>query len=332
MKMSWILLATVALSTTGALAADAASLRNQAKAVFDTLPETMPGAEQDTPALIALGKRLYFDKQLSINGSQSCNTCHRLDNGLGGADIRPTPTSLGAHGEPGTRNTPTVLNAGFQIAQFWDGRAPTLEAQAKGPILNPVEMAMPDESTVIERITGNAGYVAAFSQAFPNTANSVTYDNVAKAIAAFERTLITHDRFDDFLNGDDRALTEQERKGLKTFMATGCTACHKGPLLGGMGYRKMGVAHPYSNEADLGRYDVTGKESDKYLFKVPMLRNVAITAPYFHDGAVSSLTEAVRQMAWLQLGLELPDRKVADITAFLGALTDKNRTSQPGKQ
>ncbi|MCO6440341.1 MAG: c-type cytochrome [Nitrococcus mobilis] len=331
MKMCWILLAAVALSTTGALAADLADLRNRAKAVFDTLPKTMPGADQDTPALIELGKRLYFDKQLSINGSQSCNTCHRIDKGLGGADVRPTPTSLGAHGEPGTRNAPTVLNAGFQFAQFWDGRAPTLEAQAKGPILNPVEMAMPDESTVIKRISGNKEYFAAFKQAFPNTTNSVTYDNVAKAIAAFERTLVTHDRFDDFLNGDDRALTKQERKGLETFMASGCAACHNGPLLGGMDYQKMGVVHSYSNETDLGRYEVTGNERDKYLFKVPMLRNVAITAPYFHDGAVANLTEAVSRMAWLQLGLELPDRKVADITAFLGALTGKNRV-QPDKR
>ncbi len=331
MKMSWILLTVAALCTTGVLAADTADLRNQAKAIFGPLPDAMPGAEQDTPALVELGKRLYFDKQLSINGSQSCNTCHRLDNGLGGADIRPTPTSLGAHGEPGTRNAPTVLNAGFQIAQFWDGRAPTLEAQAKGPILNPVEMAMPDENTVNKRIIDNKEYVATFNQAFPNTTNPVTYDNVAKALAAFERTLVTDDRFDDFLNGDDHALTKQERKGLETFLSTGCTACHNGPLLGGMSYQKMGVAHPYSNEADLGRYEVTGKASDKYLFKVPTLRNVTITAPYFHDGAVSSLTEAVRQMAWLQLGFKLPDRKVADITAFLSTLTDKKRV-QSDKQ
>ena len=285
----------------------------------------MPGAEKDNPALVKLGERLYFEKRLSVNNSMSCNTCHRVDDNLGGVDNEPT--SPGAFGKRGDRNSPTVLNAGFQFAQFWDGRAETLEAQAKGPILNPVEMAMPADTDVIKRIKSFPEYQAMFETAFTDGDDRINYDNVARAIAAFERTLVTHDRFDDFLDGDDKALNAQELRGLKLFMETGCTTCHFGPTLGGTQFQKVGLVNPYETN-DLGRYDVTKDESDKHKFKVPMLRNIAITGPYFHDGKIKTLEEAVQKMGWLQLGLELTEEQVDDMVAFLNTLTDKQRAGK----
>ena len=303
-------------SATTALA-DAA-LRAQASTFFKPLPATMPGAENDSPALISLGEKLYFETALSINGEQSCNSCHQINNQ--GAGVDNNPTSPGAlKGRFGDRNSPTVLNAGFHLAQFWDGRAADLKEQAKGPILNPVEMAVPDEATAVKRLR-DAGYESAFSETFPGQKNALNYDNVAAAIAAFERTLITRDRFDEFLKGDDSALTGPEKQGLKTFISTGCIACHSGALLGGSMYQKMGSVHPYANSEDKGREAVTGNASDRYVFKVPSLRDISRTAPYFHDGAVATLDEAVKQMAWLQLGRELSDADTASIVAFLKAL------------
>ncbi|KAB2654743.1 MAG: cytochrome-c peroxidase, partial [Verrucomicrobia bacterium] len=282
----------------------------------------MPGAEKDTPAMVALGKRLYFEKRLSANDSQSCNSCHAVDRGLGGVDNEPT--SPGAFGKRGGRNSPTTLNAGFHIAQFWDGRAEDLKAQAKGPILNPIEMAMPDEKAVLAKIGAIKSYRRDFQKAFPGD-NSLTYDNLALAIAAFERTLVTHDRFDDFLKGNDRALSDAELKGLRTFLTVGCTTCHNGPLVGGNGFRKVGAVNPYENTKDRGRVAVTKEEEDDLLFKVPSLRNIAVTAPYFHDGSQATLHDTVRKMGWLQLGLKLEPAQVESIATFLGALTDKGR-------
>src|SRR5690606_31754652 len=193
-----------------------------------------------------------------------------------------------------------------------------LAEQAKGPILNPVEMAIPDEATAVNNLK-KAGYEAEFDKVF-GAKNSLTYDNTAEAIAAFERTLITKDRFDDYLNGDKNALTQEEQAGLEAFMATGCTACHSGPLLGGQMYQKMGVVHPYPNTEDKGRFDATGKDFDKYQFKVPSLRNISKTAPYFHDGAAATLEDAVKEMAWYQLGQKLDDKTTASIVAFLNSL------------
>lgn len=283
----------------------------------------MPGADKDTPALISLGEKLFFEKRMSLNGSQSCNSCHRVDEGRGGVDNEPT--SPGAEGKRGGRNSPSVLNAGFHIAQFWDGRAASLEVQAKGPILNPIEMGMPDPVTVINRLKAAPEYGPAFDAAFPGQAEPINYDNVAAAIAAFERTLVTHDRFDDFLKGDDNALSPAELKGLQTFVSTGCVACHSGPLLGASMFQKMGVVNPYTNDKDIGRFEVTKADTDKYSFKVPSLRNIALTAPYFHDGQAATLADAVRQMAWLQLGKKLSEDEVASIATFLGSLSDKNR-------
>ena len=311
---------------TSARAESKAELRTLAKELFGTLPDKMPGSESDTEALVELGESLYFEKKLSKNETQSCNSCHRVDNGLAGVDN--LHFSPGAFGKTGDRNAPTVLNAGFHVAQFWDGRAADLTEQAKGPILNPIEMAMPDEASVLERLTSSRKYRRLFKKAYPDTEDPITYSNLAAAIAAFERTLITHDRFDDFLNGDDDALSDLELKGLEQFTAIGCTTCHTGPLLGGQLYQKVGLVNPYENFSDIGLEKVTGNEADRYKFKVPSLRNIAITGPYFHDGSVASLEFAVRKMAWMQLGQQLDTETSHAIVAFLNALTDKNRSAR----
>ncbi|NRB40799.1 MAG: c-type cytochrome [Pseudomonadales bacterium] len=295
------------------------ALQHQAKALFGPLPAHMPGAEEDSAALVALGKTLYMDNRLSVNNTQSCNSCHDVSKAGPGVDNKQF--SAGAkHGELGGRNAPTVWNAGFQLAQFWDGRAADLQAQAKGPILNPVEMAMPSEAAVVEKISAIDEYQVAFKKAF-NKDNAISYDNLAYAIAAFERTLITKDRFDQYMLGDATALNKQEKAGLQAFINVGCTACHNGPTLGGKVYQKLGLVKPYANQADQGRFDLTQKTTDKMVFKVPMLRDVARTAPYFHDGSVKTLSDAVNQMASLQLGRDLDKKTTADIVAFLQSLT-----------
>ncbi len=301
---------------------DAKALRKQALELIGTIPDKAPGAEKDTPALVKLGKELYFEKALSKNNSQSCNSCHMVDEKRGGVDNEPT--SKGAFGERGGRNSPTTLNSGFQFAQFWDGRAEDLKAQAKGPVLNPVEMAMPDEAEVVKRLNADAKYQGLFKDAYPGVAAPVTYDNMAHAIAAFERTLVTHDRFDDFLKGSDKALTAVELKGLNEFLTQGCTTCHYGPVIGGQVYQKIGLVHPFPTE-DKGRSAVSKDEDDQFKFKVPMLRNIAITHPYFHKGQIATLEEAVRKMGWHQLGKELSDDQVNSLVAFLKSLTDKPR-------
>ncbi len=301
----------------------AAELRAKAKSFITPLPDKMPGAEKDLPAQIELGQKLYFDKRLSVNGKQSCNDCHLVDQNRAGVDNEPT--SAGAHGKRGDRNSPTTLNAGFHFVQFWDGRAKDLVEQAKGPVLNPVEMAMPDEKEVVKRLQADVRYRELFKAGFPGEDLPINYHNFARAVAAFERTLITHDRFDDFLKGDDRALNAQELQGLNLFLTIGCTTCHVGPTIGGNMYQKAGIIHPYVNTNDLGRFKVTGEEWDQYRFKVPSLRNVALTYPYFHDGQVRDLSSAVKQMAYMQLGKELTEAEIASLTAFLNSLSDKTR-------
>lgn len=302
--------------------AELQELRKNALQFTGVIPDKMPGAEKDTPAQVALGKKLYFDKVLSKNNTQSCNDCHRVDDGLPGSDGEPT--SEGAFGKRGDRNAPTTLNAGFHLAQFWDGRAPDLKEQAKGPVLNPVEMAMPDETEVLKRLRRHPEYPGLFKGAFPGASEPVTYDNMAEAIAAFERTLITRDRFDDFLKGNDRALKPEEARGLKTFLANGCTTCHNGPLLGANSFQKIGLVHPFPTK-DQGRRAVTKDESDEAKFKVPTLRNIALTGPYFHDGSIRSLDDAVKKMGWHQLGKELSAEEIRDLAAFLHSLSGKDR-------
>lgn len=325
-NITWIIIFYLLNATTTVFADETDRLISRANRFFGSLPDAMPGSESDTPERIALGKKLYFEKRLSINDSQSCATCHRLENGFAGVDN--LPTSPGARGEQGTRNSPTVLNSGWQDSQFWDGRAEDLVEQAKGPILNPIEMGMPDEQTVEKKIRGIVEYRKEFARAFPGAEPVISYQNIAEAIAAFERTLITPSRFDDFMKGDADALTEEEQRGLETFFKVDCKSCHDGVLIGGETYEPLGKEHPYENQDDQGIYMLTKDENDRMFFKVAPLRNVALTAPYFHDGKIKTLEEAVRKMGKLQLDKDLTDQQVSDITAFLKTLTDKNREAQ----
>lgn len=302
----------------------AKDLIKKANQVFKPLPAVMPGFEKVTKVQISLGDKLYNDVRLSVNDTQSCNTCHLLGDKKGGVDNLPvSPGAL--PGTKGDRNAPTVLNAGFHFVQFWDGRAKDLQEQAKGPILNPVEMGMPSEEAVVKKISAIDEYKNLFKEAFPNAKEPITYDTITEAIAAFESTLITKDRFDDFLKGDVDALSADEQKGLETFIRVGCTSCHNGPLLGGNSYQKMGLLNEYTGSKDMGRFDETKDPKDKQFFKVPSLRNIALTGPYFHNGSVDTLESAVKQMAHLQLNRELTDEEISSIVSFLHSLTDKSR-------
>ena len=322
-RIIWIVIPALLLPAMPTFADDSERLIRRANRYFDPLPTAMPGSRYDTPQLIALGKQLFFDTRLSINDTQSCASCHRLDDGFAGVDN--LPTSPGAKGQSGRRNSPTVLNAGWQTSQFWDGRSKNLVVQAGEPILDTDEMGMPNEQFVEKKLRGIAEYQRAFAKTFPAEKQPVTFKNITKAIAAFERTLITPSRFDDFLNGDATALSKIEQQGLKAFIKLDCKSCHDGPLLGGESFEKLGEENPYENQSDLGRYELTKDEGDRMVFKVSALRNVALTAPYFHDGKIKTLEEAVRAMAKLQLNDDLSDKQVNEITSFLKALTDKTR-------
>ena len=295
----------------------ARQLSAQASSVFGSLPTSAPNAANPgTPEKIDLGRMLYYDARLSKNHDVACNSCHLLD----AFGVDGEPNSPGHRGQRGDRNSPTVYNAALHLAQFWDGRAPDVEAQAKGPVLNPIEMASPSEAHVEGVLASIPGYVAAFDAAFPDDAPSLSYENMARAIGAFERNLITPGRFDAFLGGDLEALDAAEQRGLATFMAVGCTTCHMGAAVGGTTYRKLGFIFPYETE-DPGRENVTGDPADRHVFKVPSLRNVAETGPWFHDGSIASLDEVVRLMGYHQIGLTLEAQQIADLVAFLGALT-----------
>ena len=295
-------------------------LQQLANNLFGQLPDTMPGHESDPEARIALGKSLYFETALSINDTQSCNSCHNILDNDGGVDH--LKTSPGALGQLGRRNSPSTWNAGFQFSQFWDGRAKNLTEQAKSPLLNPIEMALPSEKVAVEKLR-QAGYLNLFSLAFPDDSEPLRFNNILSALASFQRTLVTHDRFDDFLAGDQNALSLQEKKGLQTFINTGCNACHNGSLMGGQLLMKMGLVNAYPNKDDKGRAEVTNNPADNYLFKVPPLRNVAKTAPYFHDGEGATLEQAVLDTGWHQLGIKFTTEQVEDISAFLRALNNK---------
>ena len=323
MKLGLILgTALCVLFTTGPVSADKVDrLIRKAQRHFEPLPATMPGAEQDTPERIALGRKLFFDKRLSHNDNQACVSCHLLDKGAAGVD--GLKTSPGADGQFGDRNTPTVLNAGWQISQFWDGRATDLADQAGQPILNPIEMGMPSEQAVIDKLNGIAEYPPLFASAFPDTSPALSYANLQEAIAAFERTLRTESRFDDFLRGDRQALSAAEQRGLNTFIRVNCVRCHDGPLVGGTLHEKLGVEEDFHNLQDQGRFRVTGEEDDRMVFKVSQLRKVARTGPWFHDGSGTTLEEVVRIMARIQLATKLKDDQVRDIVAFLRALDAK---------
>ena len=286
--------------------------------VFKALPAVMDSAGNPiTDDKISLGRMLYYDPRLSRGQDVSCNTCHALDK----YGVDDEALSTGFKGQKGARNAPTVYNAAGHFVQFWDGRASTIEEQAKGPILNPVEMAMTDQKRVVQVLRSMPEYVEAFQKAFPGAKDPLTFDNVAQAIGAFERKLVTSARWDKFLGGDQAALTDQEKAGLNTFLDVGCQACHNGAFLGGSVFQKLGAVKPYPDTRDLGRFDVTKQEADKQVFKVPSLRNVEKTAPYFHDGSVKTLEEAVTKMANYQLGRSLSPADATSILAFLKTLT-----------
>ena len=260
---------------------------------------------------------LFFETRLSQSGKLSCNSCHLLDKyGVDGEVL-----STGHDNQKGTRNSPTVYNAAGHFAQFWDGRSATVEEQAMGPVMNPVEMAMPSPDQVEKVLRGIPGYVKAFKAAFPGQAQPVTMPNLANALGAFERRLITPSRFDRFVRGQRNALTDQEKAGLRDFVASGCKSCHHGPFIGGESFQKAGLMHAWPNQKDQGRFEVTKNPNDRFVFKVPSLRNIAMTAPYFHDGSARTLPEAVRRMAELQTGKKIPDSQIYSIIAWLNTLT-----------
>lgn len=287
-------------------------------AVFSPLPaEVLAKGRELTDDRIALGRMLYFENRLSRNHDVSCNTCHGLDSY--GVDNKPT--SPGHKGLLGARNSPTVYNAAVHAMQFWDGRAKDVEEQATGPIMNPVEMAMSEEAQVVATLTSMPEYVEAFEKAFPGVDNPISLENVGIAIGAFERKLVTPSRWDKYLEGDQSALTRAEKEGFQTFVAQGCITCHTGAGVGGHMFQKVGLVSPWPSQNDAGRFDVTQAEADRMFFKVPSLRNILKTAPYFHDGSVETIEEAIRLMARHQVGREIGDEDVQKIVTFLGALT-----------
>lgn len=290
-----------------------AALLEKAKEHFAPLPEAADNPRNPiTEEKVTLGRMLYFDKRLSKAGDIACATCHVLDQyGIDPreADGKRMATSLGHQGQEGDRNSPSVYNAGLFIRQFWDGRAADLEEQAKGPILNPVEMAMPDEATVVTTLQGIPGYVEAFRAAFPGQEDPVTYDNMAKAIGAFERQLMTPAPFDDFLEGKLTALDEQQLSGLQLFIDADCKQCHYGAAVGGLDMKTVGVVKPWEG------IDPETK------FKVPSLRNITKTGPYLHDGSIDSLEDMVQKMSIHQVAKgELPPDELSAMVAFLGSL------------
>jgi len=298
---------------------------------WQALPETAPAPADNptTEAKVELGKMLFMDPRFSSTGTVSCNSCHNVMEG--GDDSRSV--SMGVHGKTGGRNAPTVWNSAFHSVQFWDGRAPLLEDQAKGPVANPVEMGMQDVDTAMDRVRKIPGYKAYFDKAFGE--NSMTVDNAARAVAAFERTLITpNSAYDRYVKGDKTAMSEQQVRGMDKFASSGCTSCHSGAAFNGP-QMKLGEGFftrfptftdseyvaQYKLADDKGRQEVTGNEADANMFRTQTLRNITDTAPYFHNGSVNDLAEAVRVMAKTQLNRDLPDADVKDIVAFLGALT-----------
>jgi len=311
------LLYTASLGILLVAAADAAEDR-----VFGEPIRPLPVVEGLDPAKVALGERLFSDRRLSADDTVACANCHGLDS----AGVDKLPRSFGIGGRQGTVNAPTVYNSAFNFRQFWDGRAATLEEQVAGPVHNPLEMGS-NWAEVAAKLKADPAYRAAFEGLYPGGVDGAS---IADAIAIFERSLVTPSRFDRYLRGDDGALSEGEKQGYRLFKSYGCTACHQGVNVGGNMYQRFGLFGDYFadrggdlTQADLGRFNVTGDENDRFRFKVPGLRNVARTAPYFHDGSVSDLGEAVRIMAHYQLGRALPEPDVAHIVQFLQSLTGR---------
>lgn len=298
-------------------------LIEMARTQFKPIPVSYKDIAGNTASaeLIELGAMLFHDPRLSGSHALSCASCHNI--GLGGGD--DSSTSVGHNFKQGGRNAPTVLNATFNTAQFWDGRAKDLFEQSGGPMVNPIEMNSPKDH-IVEQLKSIPGYAAAFAKAFPGDNDPITLDHVQRAIAAFESTLITPNApFDQFLAGKADALNAQQKAGFKLFVDTGCAACHNGVNMGGGMFAKFGVASDpgpaLRSPGDKGRMAVTENPADLYVYKVPTLRNIALTAPYFHTGAVWDLREAVKVMARTQLGKDLSDADAEQIVAFLGSLS-----------
>ncbi|GIU07591.1 MULTISPECIES: cytochrome-c peroxidase [unclassified Shewanella] len=278
--------------------------------------EIIPAAVITNPEKVELGKMLFFEPRLSKSGFISCNSCHNLS--TGGVDA--LPTSIGHNWQEGPINSPTVLNAEYGLAQFWDGRAKDLKEQAAGPIANPKEMGFSHELAV-DTVRSMPAYQARFEKVYDS--KKISIDMITDAIAEFEKTLVTPNApFDLYLQGDKAAISEQAKAGYQLFKDKGCVSCHNGPAVGGTMYMKMGLVKPFhTNNPATGRKGVTGKEADKFVFKVPTLRNIELTYPYFHDGSVWELEEAVNTMADIQLGQKLSDKEVKEMVAFLNSLT-----------
>jgi len=271
---------------------------------------------------VKLGKYLFFDTRLSGEGNISCNSCHNIET-YGVDNLQFSPGD--APGTMGGRNSPTVFHAALHKMQVWDGRAADVEEQAGGPILNPLEHNIKNEQQLVDRLKKVELYQDLFSEAFDED-DPITFENLTNAIGAFERTLIPESRFDKYLDGDKKALSIQEKKGLKAFIDNGCITCHSGPALGGQMLQKFGLYSDYwketeSEDVDLGLYEISEDESEKYFFKVPGLRNIAHTAPYFHDGAVDDLKKAVQIMGRLQRNIDLSNEEIDDIVVFFESLS-----------
>ncbi|PJZ83180.1 cytochrome-c peroxidase [Leptospira harrisiae] len=287
------------------------------------LPNQIPGSEVDTLEKISLGKKLFRDNKLSSNHVQSCHTCHPLDGNSAGMDRQST--SRGTFGQIGKRNTPTILNVGFLPIIFWDGRRDTLYNQAIDPFVNPLEMSLPSDTELLNRIQNDSSYNSFFANAFPESPNP-NIDSIRLALVAFERSLVSKSRFDDFVESNVQALKKDEMDGLKLFLEVGCNNCHTNNLLGGSQFSKLDSKYSY-NPNDFGRSEFTGNPADNFFFKVPPLRNVALTPPYFHDGSVSSLKEAVKRMNQYNLNRNINDSEIELIVSFLKSLSDKTKSN-----
>ncbi len=299
------------------------SLVKQANKIFGPLPPAMVSEKNPiTPDKVKLGKMLFYETRISVDGTVSCSRCHPI--GLYAAD--GLKKSIGNNCKINPRNAPTLFNAAGQISEHWIGNRIDVEDQAKQSVIGPPSFGMPSYDAVEKKLKGIRGYGELFKVAFPSENNPVTVDNFAKAVGAFERTLVTPSRFDAFLRGKVAALSGREKTGLRTYIGVGCMMCHFSPYLGGQVYQKFGVLEPYwkytrSEPIDEGRYVVTKNEADKYVFKVPIHRNVAKTPPYFHDGSVDELERAVWIMGKIQLGKDLSTSQVEEIVVFLKSLT-----------
>jgi len=306
-----------------AASADEVALLRQAQEIFQPLPKDLASAEFPiTKERVELGRSLFFDPRLTIDGNMSCSSCHQP--AFYGTDARPK--SIGVQQRPHPRNAPTVLNAATSFVIHWRGDRTGLEDQVSQALTSPITSGQPDEKAVIERLSRIPGYAPLFNAAFPGEPQPTTSRNIAEAISTYERTLLTPSPFDAYLAGNQEALPTAARAGLAKFINTGCVACHNGVGVGGGMYQKFGVIEDYwkatgSDPIDKGRADVTKDPADLYVFRVASLRNVAKTPPYFHDGSVATLPEAVKIMARVQLGVALGDSDTSDIVAFLEALT-----------